>query len=108
MAHHYSPPSKLEFHYFGTSPFGPGIWPKWDFTSTGKFAGIPVVCAKSMVTSFVGMDYGGVWPLGGSVYQSASKESHLRPRHFNWYETPFTRAEDDRREAEEKRKDAKK
>ncbi|KAJ7631819.1 hypothetical protein B0H17DRAFT_1164190 [Mycena rosella] len=27
------------FHYFVTSPSGTGISPKWDFTSTGKFAG---------------------------------------------------------------------
>ncbi|KAJ7346423.1 hypothetical protein DFH08DRAFT_915009 [Mycena albidolilacea] len=26
-------------HYFVTSPSGTGISPKWDFTSTGKFAG---------------------------------------------------------------------
>ncbi|KAF8144781.1 hypothetical protein K438DRAFT_1907684 [Mycena galopus ATCC 62051] len=29
------------FHYFVTSPSGTGISPKWDFTSTGKFAGDP-------------------------------------------------------------------
>ncbi|KAJ7193506.1 hypothetical protein GGX14DRAFT_537525 [Mycena pura] len=28
-----------QFHYFITSPSGAGISPKWDFTSTGKFAG---------------------------------------------------------------------
>ncbi|KAJ6468922.1 hypothetical protein C8R45DRAFT_1017849 [Mycena sanguinolenta] len=27
------------FHYFVTSPSGTGLSPKWDFTSTGKFAG---------------------------------------------------------------------
>ncbi|KAJ6489957.1 hypothetical protein C8R45DRAFT_868093 [Mycena sanguinolenta] len=29
----------LGYHYFVTSPSGTGISPKWDFTSTGKFAG---------------------------------------------------------------------
>jgi hypothetical protein len=29
----------LQFQYFVTSPSGTGISPKWDFTSTGKFAG---------------------------------------------------------------------
>ncbi len=28
-----------QYHYFVTSPSGTGISPKWDFTSTGKFAG---------------------------------------------------------------------
>ncbi|KAJ7865318.1 hypothetical protein B0H14DRAFT_3443021 [Mycena olivaceomarginata] len=32
-------PTLLGFHYFVTSPSGTGISPKWDFTSTGKFAG---------------------------------------------------------------------
>ncbi|KAJ6615129.1 hypothetical protein B0H10DRAFT_1872695 [Mycena sp. CBHHK59/15] len=32
-------PNLLGFHYFVTSPSGTGISPKWDFTSTGKFAG---------------------------------------------------------------------
>ncbi|KAJ7136576.1 hypothetical protein C8R44DRAFT_976133 [Mycena epipterygia] len=32
-------PALLGFHYFVTSPSGTGISPKWDFTSTGKFAG---------------------------------------------------------------------
>ncbi|KAJ7255823.1 hypothetical protein B0H12DRAFT_1287302 [Mycena haematopus] len=27
------------FHYFVTSPSGTGLSPKWDFTSTGRFAG---------------------------------------------------------------------
>ncbi|KAJ7728346.1 hypothetical protein B0H16DRAFT_1330987 [Mycena metata] len=33
------PPLLLGFHYFVTSPSGTGLSPKWDFTSTGKFAG---------------------------------------------------------------------
>ncbi|KAJ7191283.1 hypothetical protein GGX14DRAFT_481692 [Mycena pura] len=32
-------PNLLGFHYFVTSPSGTGLSPKWDFTSTGKFAG---------------------------------------------------------------------
>ncbi|KAJ6595519.1 hypothetical protein DFH09DRAFT_1134861 [Mycena vulgaris] len=32
-------PTLLGFHYFVPSPSGTGISPKWDFTSTGKFAG---------------------------------------------------------------------
>ncbi|KAJ7119947.1 hypothetical protein C8R43DRAFT_1112426 [Mycena crocata] len=32
-------PALLGQHYFVTSPSGTGISPKWDFTSTGKFAG---------------------------------------------------------------------
>ncbi|KAJ7067689.1 hypothetical protein B0H15DRAFT_152994 [Mycena belliarum] len=32
-------PKLLGFHYFVTAPSGTGISPKWDFTSTGKFAG---------------------------------------------------------------------
>ncbi|KAJ7174780.1 hypothetical protein C8R46DRAFT_848295, partial [Mycena filopes] len=32
-------PDLLGFHYFVTSPSGTGLSPKWDFTSTGKFAG---------------------------------------------------------------------
>ncbi|KAJ6596144.1 hypothetical protein DFH09DRAFT_905333 [Mycena vulgaris] len=32
-------PKLLGFHYFVTSPSGTGLSPKWDFTSTGKFAG---------------------------------------------------------------------
>ncbi|KAJ6543031.1 hypothetical protein B0H19DRAFT_957664 [Mycena capillaripes] len=31
--------TNFQFHYFVTSPSGTGISPKWDFTSTGKFAG---------------------------------------------------------------------
>ncbi|KAJ6562596.1 hypothetical protein B0H19DRAFT_944260 [Mycena capillaripes] len=32
-------PTLLGYHYFVPSPSGTGISPKWDFTSTGKFAG---------------------------------------------------------------------
>jgi len=32
-------PILLGFHYFIPSPSGTGLTPKWDFTSTGKFAG---------------------------------------------------------------------
>ncbi|KAJ6577763.1 hypothetical protein B0H19DRAFT_1020250 [Mycena capillaripes] len=32
-------PTLLGFHYFVPSPSGTGLSPKWDFTSTGKFAG---------------------------------------------------------------------
>ncbi|KAJ7249777.1 hypothetical protein B0H12DRAFT_1121703 [Mycena haematopus] len=32
-------PVLLGYHYFVTSPSGTGLSPKWDFTSTGKFAG---------------------------------------------------------------------
>ncbi|KAJ7018187.1 hypothetical protein C8F04DRAFT_1214700 [Mycena alexandri] len=32
-------PLLLGYHYFVTAPSGTGISPKWDFTSTGKFAG---------------------------------------------------------------------
>ncbi|KAJ6461223.1 hypothetical protein C8R47DRAFT_1159599 [Mycena vitilis] len=32
-------PALLGFHYFVPSPSGTGLSPKWDFTSTGKFAG---------------------------------------------------------------------
>ncbi|KAJ7469775.1 hypothetical protein B0H11DRAFT_1653001, partial [Mycena galericulata] len=32
-------PNLLGYHYFVTSPSGTGISPKWDFTSTGSFAG---------------------------------------------------------------------
>ncbi|KAF8157703.1 hypothetical protein K438DRAFT_1620560 [Mycena galopus ATCC 62051] len=32
-------PNLLGYHYFVTSPSGTGLSPKWDFTSTGRFAG---------------------------------------------------------------------
>ncbi|KAJ7703421.1 hypothetical protein B0H16DRAFT_1638790 [Mycena metata] len=33
------PNKYFQFHYFVTSPSGTDLSPKWDFTSTGKFAG---------------------------------------------------------------------
>ncbi|KAF7373946.1 hypothetical protein MSAN_00607000 [Mycena sanguinolenta] len=36
---HVGAPHLDGFHYFVTSPSGTGLSPKWDFTSTGRFAG---------------------------------------------------------------------
>jgi hypothetical protein len=31
--------NSIQYHYFVPAPSGTGLSPKWDFTSTGKFAG---------------------------------------------------------------------